>query len=316
MRRNLSVSEVNSPASSTENGIILSFDLGGSHVAAMAARLNDPFSGAMRSLALDEGGSATYLFDRLDDVGRLAISALNVSARLAGIAVAVPGPFDYSNGISRLQHKFASWYGINVRRHLAIRFGIDEKDVLFLNDADAFLLGELQDSFTPTAVGITLGTGIGAAFAIDGRSVPATKILPNNCDLHLLPWKGSTVEEFISTRGIMRLHEERKGPYRSVKEIAAHCGVDATAGDTMSAFGKEFALVIETYLLPFAPNAVILGGSISRSSNTFLLAALSVAPALSGILKISSHFERAALIGSIAEWLLDRATLSWSGPLL
>jgi glucokinase len=177
----------------------------------------------------------------------------------------VPGPFDYSNGISRLQHKLASWYGLNVRRHLAIRFGVDEKDVLFLNDADAFLLGELQGSFAPKAVGITLGTGIGAAFAVDGRAIPASEILPNNCDLHLLPWKGSTVEELISTRGIMRLHEDRKGPYRSVKEIAANCSVDAIAGDTMSAFGKELGLVIETYLLPFAPNAIILGGSISRA---------------------------------------------------
>ena len=165
--------------------------------------------------------------------------------------------------------------------HLAIRFGVDEKDVLFLNDADAFLLGELQDSFAPKAIGITLGTGIGAAFAIDGRAVPATEILPNNCDLHLLPWKGSTVEEFISTRGIMRLHEDRKGPYRSVKEIAANCSVDAIAADTMSAFGKELGLVIETYLLPFAPNAIFLGGSISRSPDTFLPAALSVAPVLS-----------------------------------
>jgi glucokinase len=315
MRRNLSHCNFSDRVTSRDNGIILSFDLGGSHVAAMAVSLSDPFNGAIKSLPLDEGGSATYLFDRFEEVGRSVLSALNFSSDLAGIAVAVPGPFDYSNGVSWLQHKFASWYGISIRRHLAIRFGIEEKDVLFLNDADAFLLGELRESFAPRAIGITLGTGIGAAFAIDGRSVPATKILPNNCDLHLLPWKGSTVEEFISTRGIMRLHEDRKGPYRSVKEIAASSSVDVIAADTMSAFGQELGLVIETYLLPFAPNAIFLGGSISRSQNTFLPAALSVAPILSDLLKISSHFERTALIGSIADWLQERATLSWSGPL-
>jgi glucokinase len=306
MRLNLSDSKLDSRATSTGNRIVLSFDLGGSHVAAMAAKLSDPFNGAITSLALDEGGSATYLFDRFEEVGRLAFSALNLSSDLAGIAVAVPGPFDYSNGVSWLQHKFASWFGINVRRHLAIRFRIDEKDVLFLNDADAFLFGELRDSFAPKAAGITLGTGVGAAFAIDGRAVPATEILPNNCDLHLLPWKGSTVEEFISTRGIMRLHEDRKGPYRSVKEIAANASVDSIAADTMSAFGKELGLVIEAYLLPFAPNAIFLGGSISRSPDAFLPAALSVAPVLSDLLKISSHFERAALLGAIADWFLER----------
>ena len=185
-----------------------------------------------------------------------------------------------------------------------MRFGINESDVLFLNDADAFLLGELQNSFAPRAVGITLGTGIGAAFAIDGRSVPATEILPNNCDLHLLPWKGSTVEEFVSARGIIRLHEDRKGSHRSVKEIAENCRADAIAADTMSTFGEELGLVIETYLLPFVPDAIILGGSISRSPDSFLPNALFAAPALSGLLKVSSHFEQAALIGSIAEWLL------------
>lgn len=315
MRRNLSDSELDNRATSTGNGIILSFDLGGSHVAAMAAKLSDPFNGAITSLTLDEGGSATYLFDRFEEVGRLALSALKLTSDLAGIAVAVPGPFDYSNGVSWLQHKFASWFGTNIRRHLAIRFGVDEKDVLFLNDADAFLLGELRDSFAPKAVGITLGTGIGAAFAIDGRAVPGTEILPNKCDLHLLPWKGSTVEEFISTRGIMRLHEEHRGPYRSVKEIAASASVDAIAADTMSAFGQELGLVIETYLLPLAPNAIFLGGSISRSQNTFLPATLSVAPVLSDLLKISLLFERAALIGSIADWLQKRGIRSWSRPL-
>ena len=275
----------------------------------MAARLNDPFNGAITSVALDEGGSATYLFDRFDEAVCLALSALNFSSDLAGIAVAVPGPFDYSNGISWLQHKFASWHGVNVRRHLASRFGIGEKDVLFLNDADAFLLGELQDSFPPRAVGITLGTGIGAAFAIDGRFDPRNRNLPKQLRSASSPVEGQYgggvylhPRDHETTRGC-------KGPYRSVKEIAANCSVDAIAADTMSAFGRELGLVIETYLLPFAPDAIILGGSISRSPDTFLPAALSVAPALSDLVKISSHFERAALIGSIGDRLLQRGLI-------
>jgi glucokinase len=118
------------------------------------------------------------LVDRFEEVGRFALSALNLSSDLAGIAVAVPGPFDYSNGVSWLQHKFASWFGINVRRHLAIRFGVDEKDILFLNDADAFLFGELRDSFAPRAAGITLGTGVGDAFAIDAERFPQLRSFP------------------------------------------------------------------------------------------------------------------------------------------
>ena len=78
---------------------------------------------------------------------------------------------------------------------------------------------------------------------------------------------------------------------------------DAVAADTMSAFGKELGLVVETYLLPFAPAAIILGGSISRSAETFLPAMLSGPLGLANVLKISFHFENAALIGSMANWL-------------
>jgi hypothetical protein len=108
----------------------------------------------------------------------------------------------------------------------------------------------------------------------------------------------------------MRLHEDRKGPYRSVKEIAANATVDSVAADTMSAFGKELGLVIEAYLLPFAPNAIFLGGSISRSADAFLPAALPVAPVLSDLLKRSSHFERAALIVNAWRliWCVDPTT--------
>ena len=306
MLHHISDSLLGDQATSTSREVILSFDMGGSHVAAMAARVSSPFNRTRASLPLDEGGSATYLFDRVDEVGRMALSALTSSAVIVGIAVAVPGPFDYYNGVSWLQHKFAAWYSLNVRKQLAMRFGIDENDIVFLNDADAFLLGELQESFAPRAIGITLGTGIGAAFAIDGRAVPAIEILPNNCDLYALPWKGHTVEEFISTRGIMKLHEDRRGRYRSVREIAAKSSVDPIAADTMSAFGKELGLVIKTYLLPFTPNTIILGGSISRSSETFLPAALSRTHGLANLLKISSHFESAALLGSIADWLRQR----------
>src|SRR5271170_2166435 len=145
----------------------------------MAARVSSPLNGARASLALNEGGSATYLFDRVAEVGCMALAALTSSEVIVGIAVAMPGPFDYSRGVSWLQHKFSAWYSVNIRNHLAIRFRIDEKNVVFLNDADAFLLGELQISFEARAIGITLGTGIGASFAVDGRAVPAAEILPN-----------------------------------------------------------------------------------------------------------------------------------------
>jgi glucokinase len=39
-----------------------------------------------------------------------------------GIAFAVPGPFDYEQGVSLLRHKFAALYDVNLRREFESRF--------------------------------------------------------------------------------------------------------------------------------------------------------------------------------------------------
>lgn len=300
---NTSRSDPSNQAAEKDRGVVLAFDMGGSHVAAMARQIGNVFTGNRVSLPLDETGSEDYLFDRIEEVSRMAFAAVSPRAVLKGIAFAVPGSFDYANGISLLQHKLSSWYGVNVRKQLALRFGIDEMNILFLNDADAFLLGELEQASASRAIGITLGTGIGAAFAINDRTVPAMKVLPNNCDLYALPWKGGIVEDFVSTRGIMKLHLDRGGRYCSVKEIAAQFSVDSIATDTMLAFGHELGSVIASYLLPFAPDIIILGGSIARSPETFMPAAISELHGHTNLLRISTHFEKAALLGSVAGWL-------------
>jgi glucokinase len=57
---------------------------------------------------------------------------------------------------------------------LAERFGWQPGQVRFLLDSAAFLLGEIgagEARGVERAVGITLGTGIGSAFAVDGQIV-------------------------------------------------------------------------------------------------------------------------------------------------
>ena len=58
MRHDISRSDLHQKAASRKAGIILSFDLGGSHVAAMAASVSNPLDGREASLVLHEGGSA------------------------------------------------------------------------------------------------------------------------------------------------------------------------------------------------------------------------------------------------------------------
>src|SRR5690606_10353209 len=92
---------------------------------------------------------------------------------VAGIAM--PGPFDYENGISRMrnQDKYDHLYGMDIRRELAERIGLDGTDIRFINDAAAFLQGEVfagKHTDRSKILGITLGTGLGTARWENGRN--------------------------------------------------------------------------------------------------------------------------------------------------
>lgn len=87
--------------------------------------------------------------------------------------VAVPGPFDYAKGVALFAGvgKFEALYGVDVRAALLGGLWQRPGDVVFLNDAHAFLAGEWTGGAAHghrRAVGITLGTGVGSAFLADG----------------------------------------------------------------------------------------------------------------------------------------------------
>jgi len=93
------------------------------------------------------------------------------SVSLAGVAVAILNPFDCDRGISYMRHKYQQLYGTDLRQGLAGRLKVDPACIHFLNDAAAFLTGELYQGAATggRAIGITLGTGVGSAFAVDGK---------------------------------------------------------------------------------------------------------------------------------------------------
>ena len=128
-------------------------------------------------LALDVGGtyikSALFCTGRMirrlplvpsrSDSGKAEIAAaIQAAIAQAGtfsrLAVSVPGPFDYQDGIFRMTHKFAAVNGCSFQE---LSGGVSGT---FLHDADAFLLGELIHGAArgfQICGGVTLGTGLG-----------------------------------------------------------------------------------------------------------------------------------------------------------
>lgn len=282
---------------------VLVFDVGGSHIS--AAVCHGPGAYHLGSVV-----SASHQAEETSDsfVGllySLGVKAGAGSSSVSGSSIAIPGPFDYATGVSHMRHKLPFLYGVNLHEALATRFGWQPGQVCSLNDADAFLLGEIGAGAVrgvPRTVGITLGTGVGSAFAVDGRVVTEGPGVPPDGEIWNLPYEGGIVEDFVSTRSIQGIYQRRTGTLREVAAIATAANVDPAATETFVEFGRHLGLAMRKVLYPFAPNVVVLGGGISRSSALFLPTALLELQGLNVELRISELLDQAALVGAGVRW--------------
>lgn len=62
-----------------------------------------------------EGSRAEIEGSLATTVARGTAFAAERGMELAGIGIAIPGPFDYAAGIPRMTHKFRSIYGVDLR---------------------------------------------------------------------------------------------------------------------------------------------------------------------------------------------------------
>ena len=220
---------------------ILVYDVGGSHISAAlcvehsyallgTARAPLPVDG-LNSLSASKTGPAFRFVRLIHALGeRVSKSASLPNAPIAGAALAMPGPFDYGNGISQIRHKLKSLYGVDLKAALGERFGWQPAQLSFVNDAAAFLLGEIGAGAAKgfsRSIGITLGTGIGCAFAIDGRiAIPADQAggdagVPAGGEMWNLPYNGASVEDFVSTRFLRSRYQNLSGLEADVAVVAA-----------------------------------------------------------------------------------------------
>ncbi len=286
---------------------LLLYDVGGTHAAAALAR-----EAALRfdrrfSSALDSSGNAGHILDALEKLGRLVLDENDLALEdLSGVSLGMPGPFDYDLGISQMRHKFAGLYGVNLQSELALRFKVALDAVTFVNDACAYLLGEIHRgaaSNVQRAIGITLGTGVGSAFAVDGRIVNAGDGVPNRGSLWDIPWDGGIIEDRVSARAIQDLHRTRTGECIEVQEISQRARNGGPALQTMHQFGRTLGRVLAQTCSAFRPQVVVFGGAISRSADLFLPAATAEISSGNMRLVMSELFDDAALVGAGVRWL-------------
>lgn len=281
---------------------ILVFDVGGSHISGGLFHPDSLRVDRMHTLPVRESDSTEQFLFAFESLGKIMLPA---HTDHAGVAVAIPNPFDYQGGISYMQHKYQQVYGKNLRAALAERLECTPARVHFLNDAAAFLMGEIsQGAATGVSrcVGITLGTGVGSAFAVDSKIVVAGRGVPTGGEIWNLPYRELSVEDFISTRSIQRLYKQFSGMQAEVRQIADLGTVDPSARQTFEEFGKELGRVLREVCLEFAPQRIVLGGGISRAAHLFMSSAEKEMDCPAVQLRASKLFERAPLIGAGVSW--------------
>jgi glucokinase len=281
---------------------VLSFDVGGSHVTAGLCSLADlkVVRTAVAPLASDIGFEA--FVDLLYGLGQQVTES---ETSIAGAALAVPFPFDCESGVSLMQHKLTALYGKNLRSALAERFNWSTNQFRFLNDAGASLLGEVSVGAAKgaaRAVGLTLGTGIGCAFDVDGVYVTEGEGVPPGGEIWNLPYGDGTVEDLLSTRAIKADYLARTGRDLEVSAIAAAASKDAVAREVFELFGLHLGQVLRDIIAPFHPDVVVIGGGIARSSALFMPSAESDIASLHFLLVQSALQDQAPLVGAAHCW--------------
>lgn len=282
---------------------VLVVDVGGSHMAAGVFHPQSNHLGEIHDLRLLPDGESASFFAAFES---LVAAALPASSAPGGIAIAIPSPFDYQHGISLMRHKFASLYGLDLRAELSRRVGCSPDHIHFLNDAAASLLGEIHQGAARgarRAISITLGTGVGSAFAVDERIVVEGSGIPPGGEIWNQPYRGGIVEDYVSTLAIQRTFEELTGKRLQVCEIATSTAHRQEAQQAFEKFGRELGNVLRQLSDAFKPDRIVLSGGIARAAARFLAGAKAELGDFRDHLFVSELLERAPLIGAGNSWL-------------
>jgi glucokinase len=244
-------------------------ELGGSHVSTarvdLAAR--ELVAGTHRRMRLDSGAPADAIIRQI-----AACAQLSAGSEPEAWGIALPGTFDFEAGVGHYAGagKYESLDGVPLRPLLGQAIDPAPFDIAFVNDADAFLIGEWLGGAAAgerLAVGITLGTGIGSAFLEDGRIVTDDPRVPPEGRADLLTIGGRPLEETVSHRAIVARYASLAGsdgqPASGVGEIAesARRGVPAAR----QALGEAFRALGEAlgpWLDRFGAEVLVVGGGM------------------------------------------------------
>ncbi|WP_172251309.1 ROK family protein [Saccharibacillus deserti] len=270
------------------SSLIVAFDVGGTQIKAAAVIDGEVSEATVGYYASTADLDAEPLIAYFADVFGQVLAQTESDSAVDGFGLAFPGPFDYTEGVSRIRGlgKFDSLYGLPfgrlleqalrrepaISRRLAPHFRI-----AFENDALLFGLGESASGGAAAearrALCLTIGTGLGSCFLEEGKPVKRREDVPDEGWLYRLPYGAGIADDCISRRGVLELagRQGLAAAELDVRDLAMLADEeDMGARSVFEQFGQRMAQILLPSLLSFRPDTIVLGGQISKSAHLFV----------------------------------------------
>ncbi len=179
-----------------------------------------------------------------------------------GIGIGVPSVVDVEKGIVFNVANIPSWERVPLKDILEDEFGVP---VRVNNDVNCFILGEFQFGLVKgmkNVVGVSSGTGLGSGIVINSQLFNG-----NNCgagEIGLLNYLDHNIEYYASGNLFRALYNTtaEEAHLRALKG-------DIAARFFWNEFGIHLAQALKSVVLTYDPEAIVLGGSLSKAYDLF-----------------------------------------------
>lgn len=258
----------------------LALDVGGTFLkSALIGSNGEILKKSLQRIPINAQGSKETIIGTFVRIMKLILQITkDRKLNVVGVGIGMPGPFDYQKGISLMKHKFEAIHGLNLKQEFIKCLKL-KKDFLirFEHDAGVFLRGEAWRGAAQgynRIVGLTIGSGLGAAFMIDSQIVNKNSGMPLY-SIWSRPYKNGIVEDKVSRHGIITRYRElvgRECPNNiDVKEIAFRAlkDKDKISLQVFEEFGSILGEALKPIISDFEAECLVLGGQISKSFSLF-----------------------------------------------
>ena len=255
----------------------LGIDIGGSHFAIAIVDVDNIniVKGSKLHIDIDSDQDALTILSTI--VKGMKGCLRNHNKTIKGIGISIPGPLNYEKGISKIFNcnKYDKLFGVDIKTYMynhLKEFVNSPEEIVFVNDANCFLLGEAwRNSLTESNVtAITLGTGIGSSFMTGGAIVNKTNNVPVNGEIYNLPFKDKRAEDWFGTNWFLETYKNKIGHIPdNVKVIADEAQTSIKAKQIFEDFGTNLSHFLVPLLENFKTDYLIIGGNIAKSYNLF-----------------------------------------------